>query len=118
MSTVAYHQGAYFLGTQNNTILIVNSTTHDVINSIKASGTNSIRDMIFLKDGQTMVVALSSNQQLFFFNRSNITLRNYTFASNRSVAYTLPHGLLRVNDTLFYATSWDTKKHLLVCDEQ
>ena len=109
MSIIAYHQGAYFLTTQNNAILIVNSTNLTLINTITASGFNGVRDIIFLKDGLIMVVASASNQQLFFFNRSAESPRNYTFVSQLSTSFGTPHGLTYVNDSFFYAISWEAK---------
>jgi hypothetical protein len=109
MSNVAYHQGAYFLGTDNNAILIVNSSSLSVINTFTAPGIDAVRDMIFLKDGQTMVLASGNNRQLFFFNRSSILPRNYQFVSNQSVSYKWPHGVWYVNDALFYVSSWEEK---------
>ena len=109
MGTVAYHQGAYFLGTQSDVILIVNSSSLSVINTFTAPGINAVRDMIFLHDGQTMVAASGNNRQIFFFNRSSILPRNYEFISNQSVSYNWPHGLWYVNDALFYVSSWEEK---------
>jgi hypothetical protein len=108
MSNIAYHQGAYFLSTQSDTILIVNSTTRSVIRTVTASGLSGVRDMIFLKDGQVMIVASANNNQLFFFSRSNSSIRDYTYTSQMSVASVLVHGLAYVNDTFFYSTSWES----------
>ena len=110
MNTLAYHQGAYFLGTDNNTILIVNSSSLTLINTVKALGKiDAPRDIIFLKDGQIMIVASGKNRQLLFFNRSSGPVRDYAFVSNMSVSYNWPHGLWYVNDTFFYATSYEWK---------
>ena len=109
MSNIAYHQGAYFLSTQSNDILIVNSTNRTVINTVTASGISGVRDMIFLKDGQTMIVASADNGRLFFFNRSSISPRDYKYMSDLTTSFKTPHGLWYVNDTFFYATSWEWK---------
>ena len=109
IENIAYHQGAYFLTTQNNTILIVNSTNLTLINTITASGFNGVRDIIFLKDGQIMIVASSLNKTLLFFERSNGSLRNYTYAFQVNTSFNIPHGLTYVNDALFYATAWESK---------
>ena len=109
MENIAYHQGAYFISTQNNSILIINSNNLTLINKIAASGLDRVRDMMFLKDGQTMVVASANNRMLSFFNRSSISPRNYTHMSNLTTSFSAPHGLTYVNDTFFYATSWDLR---------
>ena len=108
MSNIAYHHGAYFLSTQSNTILIVNSTTRSLISTVTATGLDGVRDMLFLKGGQTMIVASANNNQLFFFNRSNNSVRDYTYTSEMSVTSVWVHGLAYVNDSFFYSTSWAT----------
>ena len=118
MSNIAYHQGAYFLSTQSHAILIVNSTNRTVINTVTATGISGVRDMIFLKDGQTMIVASADNGRLFFFNRSGISPRDYKYMSDLTTSFTTPHGLWYVNDTFFYATVMGVEKCLLVCDVQ
>ena len=109
MSNIAYHQGVYFLSTQSNAILIVDSTTRSLINIVTAPDLSGIRDMIFLNDGQTMVVASANNQLLFFFNRSSSSPTDYAYMSNLTTSFVAPHGLTVVNDTFFYATSWGLK---------
>ena len=109
MKNIAYHQGAYFLTTQSNTILIVNSTNLTLINTITAPGLDGARDIIFLKDGQIMVVASADNKTLFFFERSAESPSNYTFVSQVSTSFDTPHGLTYVNDFFFYATAWFLK---------
>ena len=102
LTTMAYHQGAYFLSTRSNTILIVNSTTRSWINTIAVTGADRLRDMMFLKDGQTMVVASTGSQRLFFFNRSNSSPRDYTSTHSLATSFSKPHGLWYDNDTFFF----------------
>ena len=109
MNNIAYHQGAYFLSTKNATVLIVNSTDLTLINTVSAPGIVETRDMIFLKDGQTMVLVSAGTQQLYFFNRSNSSPRDYTYMANVTTSFYAPHGLTYVNETLFYVTSWTTR---------
>ena len=109
MSQIAYHQGAYFLTTKINTVYIVNSTTRSLISNVSTPGISGARDVMFLKDGQTMVLASADNQLLFFFNRSSISPRDYTYMSNITASFSTPHGLSYVNDSFFYATSWNWK---------
>ena len=77
---------------------------------------NGPRDIIFLNGGQTMVVTSVSNNYLIFFNRTNTAPVNYTVAYYQSVSYSQPHGLWRVNDTLFYVTAFFTEKVVFVFD--
>jgi hypothetical protein len=62
---------------------------------------------MFLRDGQIMVVSSTNNQRILFFNRSNISPINYTFAYQLTTSYPAPHGLWCMNDSFFYATSWN-----------
>ena len=108
-ANIAYHQGVYFLSTRNGTILLVNSTNRSLINTISSPDIKGAFDMMFLKDGQIMVVASADNQLLFFFNRSSSSPRDYSFIKNQPTSYSMPHGLLYVNDSSFYVTSWTTR---------
>ena len=90
MNNVAYHQGAYFLATQSNNILVVNSTNLTLISTVNAPGLNELRDMMFLQGGQIMVVASAYNKTLLFFNRSTESPRNYTFVSQVSTSFDVP----------------------------
>ena len=105
--SIAFHGNAYYIGSDNNTIEMVNSDTLSTVNVITHSYINGVRDIIFLRDGQMMVVASTNNQSLVFFNRSNAGPLNYTFAYKVSTSYPAPHGLWYVNDSFFYATSWN-----------
>ena len=105
--TVAFNGNAYFVGTDSNTIEVVDSTSLSTVNVIRHSDISWVRDTIFLRDGQTMIVSSTNNQKLLFFNRSSIAPVNYTYSYQISTLYPSPHGLCRVDDSLFHATSWD-----------
>jgi sugar lactone lactonase YvrE len=68
---------------------------------------NRARSLMFLSDGQIMVVTSYGSNSLVFFNRSNISPINYTFISKQLTNYPGPFGLWRVNDSFFYVTSYD-----------
>ena len=61
--------------------------------------------MIFLNNGQHMIVVSWETYGLVFFNRSSPTSHNYVFAGEQLVNFQYPHGLLYGNDSLFYLTS-------------
>ena len=106
--SIAYHQEAYYIGANNHAILIMDSNSLTVINMITSVHINGPRGVIFLRDGQIMVVASTSDKQLVFFHQSNVTSKNYTYAYNVTTSYVNPHGLWFVNDSFFYATSWQS----------
>ena len=68
---------------------------------------NGVRDVMFLQDGQIMVVTSTWGQKLVFFNRSTTAPVNCMYIHSLPTSYPAPHGLRYVNDFFFYATSWD-----------
>ena len=109
MRSLAFYGNAYYLGSDTNTVQIVDSNTLSTVNLITHPNISGVRDIMFLRDGQTMVVTSTYNQKLFFFNRSNTSTVNYTYSYQLLTAYQSPHGLWYVNDSFFYATSWNGK---------
>ena len=106
---LAYHDGFYYIGYDSTDILVVNSAAFIETNSISSPHIHAVRDIIFLKGGETMVVVSSWRNSLLFFGSVNSSKTNYTFLFNQSVTYDHPHGLLYINDTFFYATSWTSR---------
>ncbi|CAF1033302.1 unnamed protein product [Adineta steineri] len=102
---LAFYNDAYYVGFEYF-ILVIDSNNFTLLHNITTSSLSGTRDMIFLNNGQMMVVASTDNAFLLFFNRSNIVSTNYTFVYQQSVSYTNPHGLWYINDTSFYVTSW------------
>lgn len=105
LSTIKYYNNNYYIGAANR-IIAIDSNTLTIHNNITATNISSTRDVMFLNDGNTLVVASTGNKYLFFFNRSGNSSTNYNIAYNQAVNYTNPHGLFFVNDTFFYTTSW------------
>ncbi|CAF0857944.1 unnamed protein product [Adineta steineri] len=112
VTNIAFNPEKYFIGMSGNSTISVftkgvSNNFLVYVNNINAPSTASmsaVRDMIFLNNGQTMVVASASNNRLYFFSLINNT--NYTMTSYITLNYIAPHGLLHVNDSYFYATSW------------
>ena len=104
--TITFHDGAYYIATYFGNITVVSSTTLTTINTISSSYINQPRDIIFVDNGYTMIVASSGNNLLLCFNRSDATSTSYTFAYMIPFSDNYPHGLWRVNDSFFYVTSY------------
>jgi hypothetical protein len=104
--TITQYRQVYFIGLEDSRIMLIDSSNLNVLNIINSTHLKGVRDMIFLNDGHTMVVASTDDHFLVFFNKSNDSVINYIFSYKQAVNYTYPHGLLRVNDSYFYATSW------------
>ena len=102
---LAYRNEAYYVGFDCY-ILVVDSTNMTLMHNISTSALNGTRDMIFLNDGQQMIVTATYSNSLVFFNRSSLTSHNYDFIGYQNVSCHSPHGLFYVNDSLFYLTSW------------
>ena len=107
--SLATQDGKYYVGLSNDKILVVDSTNLSVLTTISSSQLNSIRDILFLNNGDIMVVAATSDGALVFFKRMNNSSTNYTFLFKQFYTSVTPHGLLYVNDTFFYATSWSNR---------
>ena len=102
--SLSHHNGAYFVGFYDY-ISVVNSSDMSQIASISTSYLQGTHDMIFVSDGQQMIVTSMDNGRLLFFNRSSALSYNYDFIGYQTVSGQLPYGLLSVNDTFFYLTS-------------
>ena len=108
IQNLAFDGHAYYTSSDNtNTIELIDSNNLSTVNVISHTDVNGVRDMIFLRDGQMMVIASAWNQKLVFFNRSNSSSVNYTYSYSVPTSYPTPHGLWYVNDSFFYATSWN-----------
>ena len=103
--SLAYHDGAYFVGFKSY-ILVVLSNNMTQIHNISASVLDGVRDMVFLRNGQLMIVSSADNDRLLLFNRSNVEPHNYDLIGFRNVTYKTPHGLLYIDDASFYAISY------------
>jgi hypothetical protein len=99
--SISYYNEIYYVGF-SNFIVAIDSNNLTTLNYITVRNLSLVRDIIFLNNGQIMVVASTGNACIFFFNQSN----NYSLIYERSVSYPNPHGLRYVNDSFFYATSW------------
>ena len=102
---IAYHNEAYYVGF-NNYIRVVHSSNMTILHTIAVSELQGVRDMIFLNDGQQMIVTATYSNRLVFFNRSSPTSHNYNYSGYQDVNCQGPHGLFYVSDSLFYLTSW------------
>ena len=69
--TITFSDGAYYIASYFNNITVINSTTLATVNMISSSYINKPRDIIFINNGNTMIIASSGNNFLLFFNRSN-----------------------------------------------
>jgi hypothetical protein len=99
--SITYYNETYYVGFVS-LVLIMNSNDFTILQNITAPLLSVVRDMILLHNGQILVVASTDTATLLFFNASD----DYNLFYEQTVNYTDPHGLLYVNDSYFYATSW------------
>ena len=104
-STLAHYNGAYYVGFDHY-ILAVSSDTMMQLHNMSVAELFQARDIIFLNTGQSMIVASSGNNRLLFFNRSSTGSFHYDLIGFQILSNVHPHGLLYVNDSFFYGTSW------------
>ena len=104
--SIAEYNGVYYVGFDDY-ILVVHSSNMTQLHNISTPALGSARDMIFLDNGQMMIVVTINNNRLLFFNRSNVGLYSYDFLGFQNVSGSTPHGLQYVNDTFFYLISYD-----------
>ena len=104
-TSLAHRRGAYYVGFDQS-ISVVDSSNMSAIHNITTVYLSGTRDMIFLNDGQLMIVLSTGNGAILFFNRSSPTSYNYDFIGYQYVSCVNPHGLFHVDDTVFYVTSW------------
>ncbi len=104
--TIAYYDETYYVGFQFF-ILAIDSSNLGILSNITTPYLQGTRGMIFLDNGQTMVVASTNVNLILFFNRSDTVSKNYSYFYQQSVNYPDPHGFWYVNDTYFYLTSWE-----------
>jgi hypothetical protein len=108
--SVIQHDGAYYVGLTNRKIMIINSINHTIISIMTTPCTMNLRDIMFLNNGQKMVAVCSGTNSLIFFQQSSSISTNYTFSYSQSLSNIAPHGLLYINDSFFYATSWQNNQ--------
>ncbi len=104
-TTIAYYDETYYVGF-DFFILAIDSRNLSILSNITAPYLSGARGMIFLDNGQTMVVASAYNRWILFFNRSDSVSKNYSCFYQQNVTYAYPHVFWYVNDTYFYLTSW------------
>ena len=109
LMTVVYANNAYFAGFISGPITVIDSQSLLVLNNIVSTELNNMRSIIFLNNAQTMIVSLVDKNATIFFNRSSPGSFNYTFAYKQRTNYTGVHGLVAVNNTYFYSTSYPDK---------
>jgi hypothetical protein len=103
--TIKYYNNNYYVGVPYG-VLVIDSNNLTIHYNLTSSNLNGARDVMFLNNGDILVVASINNNYLLFFNRSNNMSTNYNFGYGQPVNYSRPHGLFYINDTYFYATSY------------
>jgi hypothetical protein len=103
--TVTDFQGTYYVATSIGTIIVINSDNLTVIARISTQ-ISGIRGIIFLNNGQTMVVSSVPENSVIFLNRTSLVPIQYNVSNSLITSFSYPHGLWRVNDSFFYVTSY------------
>jgi hypothetical protein len=104
-TTVTYFNGSYYIAPYFNPMTVLDSENLSVSAYISTS-TYGIRAIIFLNDGQMMVVSSFDTNSLVFLNRTSLVPIAYGPFLNQSTSFSYPHAMWRVNDSFFYVTSY------------
>jgi hypothetical protein len=89
--------------TYNISSIISDSYNLTVLNTMNQNS----RDMIFRNNGQIIVVTSFYDDYNVFLINQNSSRPSYIFTYQHQTNYSGPHGLQRVNDSFFYASSWE-----------
>lgn len=104
---VAQQNNAYYVALGGpSQLAVLTDTTSPTMSIINSPHFSKLRNIIFLHDGEIMVVTSSSNASIIFLQRSSSVSSNYSFKYAQPVSYGSPHGLVYVNDSFFYTTSY------------
>ncbi len=104
-NNLKYYNESYYVGLASS-VVVIDSDSLTVQDTIASTNLSHTRDMMFLNNGNTFVVASTNNNRYVFFNRSSNTSTMYYPMYEQPLNYADPHGLVDINDTFFYGTSW------------
>ncbi len=105
---LTYNDGMIFVGSYTTTISIFDHINFGLLGTITCgSNINQARDIIFIENQNTLIIASQNTNQLFFVRFYSPT--NYTCLSGISLPNGDPQALLKINETFFYVTSWGNK---------
>ena len=102
--SIAYFNETYYVGF-SNAILAVDSNNFTILHTIQSNSIFRARDMMFVNNGEIMIVTSSILNYLVFFERKSAGSKDYDYSGRLSVEYQNPYGLWYIKDTYFYATS-------------
>ena len=103
---VGFTNNTYFAGLISGPIVSIDSTNLSVLSNFNSPFLQGIRAIIFYNQGRNMAVSATVNRSIVFLNRTGSASPSYAFTYQKLVSYPGVHGLTRVNDNLFYGTSY------------
>jgi len=103
--TVVYFKDAYYIAPSSSPMTVIDSENLTLLTTIPTQ-ISGIRGIIFLNNGQTMVVTSYYDNRVVFFNRTSLVSIQYNTSFSQSTNFSGPHGIWRVNDSFFYVTSY------------
>ncbi|CAF1397138.1 unnamed protein product [Adineta ricciae] len=84
-----------------------NKLTNVYIGNLTYSTLNQVRKIIFINDGQTMIVPTQQNKSVTIFNFYSSS--NYSIQGVFALPYSSIHGIAKVNETFFYISTWSDR---------
>ena len=106
--SIALHSNQIYTASDGvPSIKVYDDRTSNLLLSINHPTLTRVRKMIFINNGQNMVVTAQDNQSLIVFDIHSLT--NYTVQRILPFPAVGIHGLVQVNDTFLYAGSWNDR---------
>lgn len=99
---IGFANDAYFIVLTNGSIIIVDSYNLTVLSTMDFENVNGTGDIMFLENGEIMVITCPNENLILFFQQMDISPLNYTFAYSLTTNYSNPQTLKYVNNSFFH----------------
>lgn len=106
---LAYLQEAYYGCLSNGTIIVIRSDTLSILGLIHSSALLSPHDILFLNNGNTMILTSTGNRRLVFFNRTGNGKADYSFVFDIQTPHVGPFRFAPVNNRCFQVIFWSSR---------
>lgn len=106
MAALTYYNNMIFIGTENNTVFVFDHVNFTLLVNISCgSSLSQPRNIVFMESQKLMIIASYANDKIVFFRINSPT--SYTCLNSTTLSGG-PQALLKINDNLFYATTYDS----------
>ncbi|UJR11728.1 hypothetical protein I4U23_015909 [Adineta vaga] len=103
--TMTFFNNAYYIASYSGFIIVIDSQNLTMISNFSSS-VYGLRGIIFVNQGQMMILTSFENNCLVFLNRTSLFPIQYQYSFRQTTSFPGPHGIWRMNDSFFYVTSY------------